>query len=325
MINANITNHIDTHIGSFPINITFAQPVTDFTPADITLTAQNGNGLTAITHTLTGTDATYILSVNVPPNVEGAFTLAITGTVNINGTSHNVIATPRIFRYDTVFNVPITFGDPQYNTATPQIVLPISFGENVLWFDKFDLHIQHLAGAPAHHMHYYVRGQNANYEAVFTPATDTWGAITVDITGEVAKEANLVREIVNTPDAHHIQHPQAHNRQHRHTLQNRRRLVEHRHNVHTSHHRLRHTHPHHRHRLSASIHISRHSIRRAIQRTATPFSTDYDYVQAQRQHCVGDWISVDLQSEEQARYFWVKLKSTSPHTPEIRIRQSSVV
>lgn len=321
MINANITNHIDTHIGSFPINITFAQPVTNFTSADITLTAQNGNGLTAITHTLTGTGATYILSVNVPPNVEGAFTLAITGTVNINGTPHNVIATPRTFRYDTVFNVPTTFGEPQHNTDTPQIVLPIRFGENVLWFDKSDLHIQHLAGAPAHHIHYYVRGQNANYEAVFTPATDTWGAITVDITGEVAKEANLVREIVNT-------HP---------TLITYNTLNPTLANIGTPYKTaddwwnipITFTHPvigFGIHTLITGIDHQQAFIYRGTaldaQPTAPPppFSEDYDYGQAQRQHCVGDWISVDLQSEEQARYFWVKLQSTSPHTPEIRIK-----
>ena len=321
MINANITNYIDTHIGSFPINITFAEAVTDFTLGDITLTAQNGNGLTGITYALTGTDATYILSVNVPPDVEGAFTFAITGTVNIDGTPHNVIATSRTFRYDTVFNVPTTFGDPQHDPASPQIVLPITFGEDVLWFDKSDLQVQHIAGAPAHQMDYYVRGQNANYEAVFTPDIDTWGAFSVDITGEVVKEANLVREIVNahptliaystlTPTISNIGTPY--------------KTADDWWNIY-----ITFKYPvigFGIHSIITGIDYERSFIYRGTaldvppDAPPPPFSADYDYVQAQQQHCVGDWVSVDLQSAEDARYFWVKLQSSSSRMPEVRVQ-----
>ncbi len=47
MINANITNYITVHSGTFSINMVFDTNVTDFIKSDITFRAVSGNGIKA--------------------------------------------------------------------------------------------------------------------------------------------------------------------------------------------------------------------------------------------------------------------------------------
>lgn len=197
-INAVITNNIGTHIGDFPINIAFAAEVSDFVLSDLTFTAVSGNGTTGVVfRQVTGSGANYMVAVSLPSNVEGAFSVEITGQVAVNGVVQDVVATVKTFRYDTIFDVSTVFLPLRYNDAENEIVLPVQFGESVFWFDKSDLSIEEKVGTPAYLIEHYVRGEDANYDVVFNPAPQTWGAICVNIAGEVVKETDLVREIVN--------------------------------------------------------------------------------------------------------------------------------
>lgn len=320
-INAVISNDISTHIGNFSVNIAFAEDVTDFALSDVTFAAVNGNGLTNIKRVLTGSGATYMVNVSVPDSVKGAFSVAITGQVMVDGSAERVVATAKTFRYDTVFDVRTEFRDLQYNDAEDEIVLPINFDEDVIWFDKSDLSIKTIAGSEAYLLEHYVRGEDADYETVFHPARGTWGAIWVDLTGEVIKESDLVREIVHvdpvlisynnlTPTLADVDTPF--------------RSADGWWNV-----GLAFEYPvvgFGIHSIITGIEHEQDFIYRGLSLDVKPenmppvFSDVYPFAEVQGRHCVGDWEYVDLKSTEQGRYFWVKLRSDEDKEPEILLK-----
>ena len=321
-INAVISNEIATHIGNFNINIAFAKDVDNFVITDFTFTAVSGNGLNNITRILTGSGSTYMVNVSVPSNVAGAFSVEITGHVTVDGSPQSVVATAKTFRYDTIFDVRTAFKSLQYNDPEYEIVLPISFDESVLWFDKSDLSIEKKVGSEPYLLEHYVRGKDANYDVVFHPEGGTWGAICVDITGEVIKEEGLLREIINIdPVLISYNHLTP-------TLANADTPFKSEDgwwNI-----ALEFEHP--------VLGFGIHSIITGIEHKQTfiyrgqsldvkpetippPFSETYTHEAAQQLHCVGEWVSTNnLKSREQARYFWVKLTSDEDKVPEIFLK-----
>ena len=320
-INAVISNDISTHIGNFTVNIAFASDVTEFVLSDLTFAAVDGNGLTNINRVLTGDGATYMVNVSVPDSVKGSFSVAITGQVMVDGAAERVVATAKTFRYDTVFDVKTKFLDLIYNDAEKNIVLPINFEEDVLWFDRSDLFVERKAGSEAYLLEHYVRGEDADYEVVFLPAGGTWGAIGVDLTGDVIKEADLVREIVHvdpilisynhlTPTLADVDTPF--------------KSDDGWWNV-----GLSFEHPvvgFGIHSIITGIEQKQSFIYRGLSLDVKPedmppaFSDVYVFEEVQGQHCVGEWKYVDLKSTEQGRYFWVKLRSESDEVPEILLK-----
>lgn len=324
MINANITNHIQTHIGDFTVNVAFAKDVEDFDLANVSFAAVSGNGTMGVSFLFTGSGSNYMITVIVPDGVEGSFSVNITGQVTVDGSAQDVVATERVFSYDTIFDVRTTFGGLRYNDE--KIVLPINFAEDVLWFDKSDLLVEGKAGSDAYLIDYYIRGKDADYEVVFNPALGTWGAVCVDITGEVVKEADLVREIVNVDPL----------------------LISYNHlspvladvgtpfksddgwwNI-----AVAFEYP--------VVGFGIHSIITGISHTQLfiyqgmsldvkpeidppAFSDVYPFESVQGQHCVGDWISVGEVSTEQGRYFWVKLNTVSDEMPEIFLKEEDAI
>jgi len=323
-INAVISNDIHVHIGNFPINIAFAEEVTEFAIGDLTFTAVSGNGLGNITRTLTGSGATYMVNITLPLNAIGSFSVEIAGQVMVNGVAQDVVVTVKTFRYDTVFDVRTAFLSLRYNDTENEIVLPVQFGEDVFWFDKSDLTIEEKAGTQAYLLEHYVRGEDADYEIVFRPAANTWGAFTVDITGEVVKETDLVREIVNVDPV----------------LISYNNLTPMLANVDTPFKSsdgwwnisLEFVHPvvgFGIHSIITGIDHKQSFIYRGrsldVKPTTVPpaFSKVYPFAEAQKRHCVGDWATVDLVSIEQARYFWVKLRSDEEKAPEILLKDEN--
>ena len=320
-INAVISNEISTHIGNFTVNIAFSVDVTDFVIEDLTFAAVDGNGLTKIKLLLTGSGGNYMVNVSVPDSVTGAFSVAITGQVMVDGAAERVVATAKTFRYDTVFDVKTNFLDLIYNDIEKNIVLPITFEESVIWFDKSDLSIEKKAGSEAYLLEHYVRGEESDYEVVFLPAGGTWGAMCVDLTGEVIKEADLVREIVHVDPL----------------LISYNNLVPLLANVDTPFKSddgwwnvgLSFEHPvvgFGIHSIITGIEHKQSFIYRGLSLDVEPegvppaFSDVYPFLEVQGKHCVGDWEYVDLMSTEQARYFWVKLRSDEDKMPEILLK-----
>ena len=307
-INAVISNEISTHIGNFTVNIAFAKDVTAFDISDLTFTAASGNGLTNIKRSLTGGGSTYMVNVSVPSAVSGSFSVGITGEVMVDGTAERVVATVKTFRYDTIFDVRTSFLPLRYSDVDDAIILPIHFDEDVLWFDKSDLFIERKAGSEAYLLEHYVRGADADHEVVFHPALGTWGAIGVDITGEVIKESDLVREIVHVdpvlisynnlpPTLADVDTPfMSEDGWWNVGLSFEYPVVGF--GIHS---------------IITGIEHKQSFIYRGLRLDVKPesippaFSDVYPFAEVQRKHCVGDWEYIDLMSTEQARYFWVKL------------------
>lgn len=325
-INAVISNEIGTHIGSFSVNIAFAKDVTAFDISDVTFTAVSGNGVTNINRSLSGSGATYMVNVSVPSAVSGSFSVEITGQVMVDGASERVVATAKTFRYDTIFDVRTAFLPLRYNDGDDEIILPIQFDEDVLWFDKSDLFIEKRAGTEAYLLEHYVRGVDADYEVVFHPARGTWGAIGVDITGEVIKESDLVREIVNVdpvlisynnllPTLADVDTPfMSEDGWWNVGLSFEYPVVGF--GIHS---------------IITGIEHAKDFIYRGLSMDVKPenippaFSDVYPFAEVSGKHCVGDWESVDRMSTEQGRYFWVKLHpnnsgSNSDEVPEILLK-----
>ena len=320
-INAVISNDISTHIGNFTVNIAFADEITEFALSDVTFAAVSGNGLTNIKRVLTGSGATYMVNISVPANVVGAFSVAITGQVMVDGSSERVVAEAKTFRYDTIVDVQTEFRDLQYNDAENEIILPIQFDEDVLWFDRSDLFVERKAGSEAYLLEHYVRGADADYEVVFIPEEGTWGGFTVDITGEVIKEADLVREIIHidpllisynnlTPTLADVDTPvRSEDGWWNVSLSFEYPVIGF--GVHS---------------IITGIEHEQSFIYRGLsmdvmpEDVPPPFSDVYVFEDVQRMHCVGNWKYVDLRSEEAGRYFWVKLRSDEDKEPEILLK-----
>ena len=110
--------------------------------------------------------------------------------MTVNGSSQAVVATVQTFKYDTIFDVAAGFGNLTY-TDDGDITLPITYDEDVLWFDKSDLQFTQIAGAGLYDMEYVLIGDDDSYKAIFSGALNTWGAFLIDITGEVVKADEL--------------------------------------------------------------------------------------------------------------------------------------
>lgn len=323
MVRANITNDLVTHIGNFSVNIAFAEAVTDFALSDLVFTAVSGNGLNDLSWTLTGVQSTYMVNISVPADVQGSFSIGITGQVSVSGTGQDVVAVVKTFRYDTIFEVETAFSRLRYNAAVSEIILPMRFSEDVLWFDRSDLSVEWKAGSEAYFLNYHVLGEGSDYEVMFRPMDETWGAVCVDLTGEVVKESDLVREIVHvepilisynnlTPTLADVGTPfRSDDGWWNISLSFESPIVGF--GIHS---------------LSVGIDIAADFIYRGLnldvepEGVPPPFSDVYPFSEVQGKHCVGEWEYVDLRSEEQARYFWVKLRSDteSEKVPEILLK-----
>ena len=323
-INAVISNDISTHIGNFSVNIAFAEDVKGFVMGDLTFTAVSGNGLSNITRTLSGSGATYMVNVSVPSKVTGSFSVQITGQVTVDGSAQSVVSKSKTFRYDTIFDVSTSFKSLQYNDRDNEIVLAVQYSEDVFWFDKSDLSIEKKAGSDAFLIEHYVRGKDANYDVVFHPVRGSWGAICVDITGEVIKESGLLREIVNvdpvlisynnlTPTLSNVDTPfKSEDGWWNVCLAFEYPVVGF--GIHS---------------IITGIEHKQDFIYQGLNLDVMPeimppiFSDVYSFSEVQRKHCVGAWEYIDLISTEQARYFWVKLKSDEDKVPEILLKDEN--
>lgn len=311
MITANITNHTTVHNGTFNINIVFDQNVTDFTTPDITFTATSGNGTTGLTFSaITGSGTTYIIIVTVPPDVEGAFTLAIDGQVTVSGISQTVNATPRTFTYDTITHITTTLKQIDYRDSG-EIALQFAFSHDVLWFNKTDLRIKRITGDDPSLLDYYITGQGRNYSAIFIPAPNTRGAILVDITGTVQRTTGVMREIVNTapilvpysnlkPMPNHISTPFKGADGYWNVL-------------------IAFTHPvigFGIDRIDFGVPVMQPVMYRAMSLHKQPapvpdYTNGYQIItDTQTSHCIGDWVYLgDTNASQQGRYFWLRFQS----------------
>ena len=325
MVNANTTNYISTHIGNFTINIAFEKDVTDFAIGDCTFTAVSGNGTTGLSFTLSGSGSTYLVNVVVPDDVKGSFSVEITGQVTVDGNAQSVVAAVQTFRYDTIFDVTVEFGHLSYS-ADGEVILPVEFGENVLWFDKSDLQFTQMVGTRLYDMEYALFGDGDSYKVVFSADENTWGAFLIDLTGDVVKPDGLVREFVSvdpllvsynrlkpiiddlgspyrTEDGYWNVPIDFVNPVSGFSVDNLIIGVEY------------------------SVPILYQGLMLDVKPNdpPPPFSDAYNFAGSQTIHCAGVWKYLADSFSTQARYFWLKFKSDAAEIPEILLRESPSV
>lgn len=227
------------------------------------------------------------------------------------------------------FDVTGSLGDLDYESRDA-IVLPITFNRDLINFHKTQLGIEKIAGSDSARLSYFTRNvldqndvlQEDEYEFVFSPDLETAGAVSVDLIGEVQKKDDSTRGTVTiTPILI--------------SYNNLQIAIE---DIETPYKTsdgwwnvfLEFTYPVVEfgiHSIVTGIDHTDDFIYRGISLDVPPpdpppaFSNDYDYTIAQAAHCVGDWATVDLQSTEPARYFWVKLETDSEEMPEVALRE----
>ena len=199
MANASITAPSGTQTGNFNVIVTFGTAVTGFAKADITLTARTENGTANVSFSVMGSGTTYNLPFTLPSNVEGSFSIDITGNVTVSGTEESVTASPLVVIYDTTVNVTATFGTVAYQ-ANGVIEVPITFAEKVIAPATSIFELSHVSGDGLEGMAYHLIGKNTAFTLVVDVPPNRKGSFAVDITGDVFKVSTSVWDnVVITP------------------------------------------------------------------------------------------------------------------------------
>ena len=197
-IAANITAPQSTQSGNFNVTVTFASAVTEFTAADITITAVKGNGITDVTFSVTGSGMTYNVPFQLPEEVAGSLRIDITGQVMVDGQSQpqSVTAMARTVAYDNTLKVKEICGDAEYredgviiqpfrlhyaydidNDADKAVIIPSK--------TAFDL--SRVSGDVLDDIDWYIVGENTDFDIVFVIPSGRRGSFSVRPVGNVLK------------------------------------------------------------------------------------------------------------------------------------------
>ena len=196
-ISANITAPQGTQSGNFNVTVTFLSAVEDFIAADITITAVSGNGKTGVTFQVPGSGSgeTFNVPFQLPSDVSGSLSIAITGQVTVSGVSETVTATARTVKYDTKPNVTEVCGDAEYRDDGT-IVQPIEFSEKVIVPSKSVFDLARVSGDALDGIDWYIVGENTEFDMVFAIPSGRRGSFSVQPVGNAFKVSTQVWAIV---------------------------------------------------------------------------------------------------------------------------------
>ena len=201
MANATISAPSGTQAGNFNVTVTFDVPINDFNKPNVNLIARTENGITGIDFEITGAGTDYNLFFTLPNEVEGSFSIGITGMVTPDGTStpEGVMANTLVVMYDNTLNVNASFGTVEYRN-NGAIAVPITFAEAVISPSKTICEISHVSGDNLTGVNYRLLGENTDYELVFDIPPDRTGSFRIDTTGDVFKVITHVWDnVIITP------------------------------------------------------------------------------------------------------------------------------
>ena len=197
MANATITAPTGTQVGNFTVGITFDVGIIDFTASKLSVTAVSGNGITGLKFAiLPDTDmnsATYNVSFELPEDVIGALQIAISGMVTRVGGSQpeGVMANALTVTYNNITNVTVAFGTVVYRDDGV-IVVPVTFGENVIADAKSIFSITRVSGDTLEGVRYALIGENTDYELIFQVPPDRSGSFRITADGDVFKTGTQI-------------------------------------------------------------------------------------------------------------------------------------
>ena len=207
MAQANIQASTETYTGDFSIPISFDADYNGVDTSIFTLTPLTENGITDVTFEVMGSGNAYNLIFQLPPNVEGSFTIAITGMVTPQGGSspESVMAAVATVTYDNASTVDANWGTVDY-LEDGRIVLPVVFGEDIAYLHETDFTLEKVEGdEPWEVIEDYWLVQRADaggnvddrtFYLYFQMLPDKKGKFRVSLTGYVWKTATTIRDDV---------------------------------------------------------------------------------------------------------------------------------
>lgn len=142
MANAAITAPMGVQPGNFDVMAVFDDVVTNFEADDITITAVSGNGITGVTFSVTGSGTNYTIQFQLPFDVMGSFSIAITGSVLVDGETmeETVMASPPTVAYDNRSTVNATWGTVIHRPEGVRV--PVLFPMDVCLVQRANVDLQ---------------------------------------------------------------------------------------------------------------------------------------------------------------------------------------
>ena len=194
MPNAVITAPTDTQSGNFNVAVAFGVDVEDFTAANVDISGgPSGNGDTDVLITVSGSGQNYNVFFDLPDDVIGGFTIALTGNVTVSGAAEAITATAKAVTYDNRSTINATWGPIDYQ-EDGVIEVPVTFAQAVCYMERSNINLQRVSGT------------NTVFEVSVhqdsTNAAIWYVRVRVPIDTSGAFSLNFQRRVLLCPDVH---------------------------------------------------------------------------------------------------------------------------
>ena len=200
-LSANITGNIGIKTGNFSLAVALFEVATGFSAANVML----GGSSSGVTFTVTGEGKDYHVNIMLPTDTDlTSFTVSLIGSVDVGGSSCNLVANQKTVNYDTESTISAIFGDPIYEEYEDnlRIRIPTTFASeeaghtDIIGLDKTDFGLHRLLGDDIFDFDYYITGSGLSYVVNIIPTIEKQGAFSVDIVGHVLKSDGITNEVV---------------------------------------------------------------------------------------------------------------------------------
>ena len=200
-LSANITGNIGIKTGNFSLAVALFEVATGFSAANVML----GGSSSGVTFTVTGEGKDYHVNIMLPTDTDlTSFTVSLIGSVDVGGSSCNLVANQKTVNYDTESTISAIFGDPIYEEyeGNLRIRIPTTFASeeaghtDIIGLDKTDFGLHRLLGDEIFDFDYYITGSGLSYVVNIIPTIEKQGAFSVDIVGHVLKSDGITNEVV---------------------------------------------------------------------------------------------------------------------------------
>lgn len=134
-----------------------------------------------------GEGTAFVVTVTLPDEVSGSFTVGVTGSVTIDSAAEMLSGEAKTISYDTLSSISGTLGTPEYRSGGV-IAIPVTFAFNVIAPSRTIFQFARVSGDSLDGMETYVVGTGAAYELICLMPIDRNGRFSVDVNGSVFKE-----------------------------------------------------------------------------------------------------------------------------------------
>ncbi len=199
-VDVSLVNYVDNlKTDDFSVEIRFGESITGFSSSNINISsliiAPTFASFGGVTITGSGTD--YTLSIDLPEERRGSFTLGLIGSVtDADGNSLDISFESLDIEYNTItrINANLT-GHTGTKTGTFQIML--SFAHEVTDLEEADIDISAVGGNGITGVSFVLSGTGLAYILTFTIPDSVEGSFSIDVTGQVTLDPVSVDVIVD--------------------------------------------------------------------------------------------------------------------------------